>query len=74
MALDPSLVYTAVAGVLGGGIAWGGVVTSLKGVKDAQAEVKKDLAIHTAADTVVQLDLVSRLARIEGKLDEMRGQ
>lgn len=72
--MDISVLYTLGAALVGGGISWGGTLVSVSGIKDAQAEVKKDLAAHTAADTVIQLDLVSRLARIEGKLDEMRNQ
>ena len=70
MALDPSLVYTLGAGLVGGGIAWGGVVASIRGVKVTQAEVKNDLKAHMAADSLIQLDLVGRLSRIEGKIDD----
>ena len=74
MAIDPSFIYTIGAGLAGGGIAWGGISAQLKGVISTQSDVKDDLAKHTAADTVVQLDLVSRLARIEGKLDALRSK
>jgi len=70
---DPSFLYTIGAGLLGGGIAWGGIVTSLKSVKEEQVEVKSDLAKHSEDDRRIQLDLVNRLARIEGKIDQALG-
>jgi hypothetical protein len=66
--IDPQLAYTVGAGILGGGIAWGGIVTSVKGLKEASAEVKADLKKHTEADQKVQTDLLQSLARIEGAL------
>jgi hypothetical protein len=68
--IDINFFYTVGAGVLGGGIALGGVIQSVKGVKETQTQVKDDLAKHTAADNLVQTELIKGLARIEGILSE----
>lgn len=77
MAIDLSFLFAVGTALVAGGSAWGGSLTAIKGVKeevkgvkDTQAEVKKDLQTHMAADGAIQLDLVGRLARIEGKLDQ----
>jgi len=65
-------MYAIGAGLVSGGIAWGGVYTTIKGVKAEQAEAKSALMKHVEADQAVQIDMVDRLARIETKLDDLR--
>jgi len=71
---DPATLYAIGAGLLSGGIAWGGVYANVKSIKAEQAEVKDTLEAHTAADLAVQIDMVDRLARIETKLDDLIGK
>jgi hypothetical protein len=66
-----ALLIAGVSAIGGGGVAWGTVTSSLRGVRKEQLEVKDALAKHTAADLVVQVDMVDRLARIETKLDAL---
>lgn len=66
--IDLNLAYTAGAGLLGGAVAWGGIVQTVKGLKETAAEVKNDLKAHTEADHKVQTELLQSLARIEGAL------
>lgn len=75
--IDPMAIYALGAGLFSGGAAWGGVTMAIKGVKSQQEEAKQaridisnKLDAHTSADIQIQMDLVERLARIEGKLDK----
>lgn len=74
--IDPVAFYAVGGALFSGGAAWGGVTAALSGVKREQAEAKADRAAiaakldsHTQADIAIQMDLVERLSRIEGKLD-----
>ena len=73
MSLDIGSLYAVGAGLVSGGIAWGGMYASIKGVKAEQIDAKVALTRHVEADQAVQIDMVDRLARIETKLDALRG-
>jgi hypothetical protein len=71
-----SLFWTIAIGLVAGGAAWGGSVMALKAVRDEQISAKEDrikiqtdLEKHMSSDLTIQMDLVNRLARIEGKID-----
>ncbi len=68
---DLPLVVSILMPLLAGAASWGGSLVAIRGVKETQAEVKKDLDGHIAADSHVQMDLVERLSRIEGMLSRI---
>jgi hypothetical protein len=74
MVTDPSFILALGTLLASGGVAWGGATMAIKGVKETQTEVKDDLHKHMEADAEVQLELVDRLARIETKLDALKGK
>jgi hypothetical protein len=56
-----------------GGVAWGMVKATLNGTKDRVVRISDMLDEHVKADTKAQFELIDRLARIETKLDDLRG-
>ena len=68
--IDPNIAYTLGAGVLGGGIAWGGIMQTVKSLKETASEVKADLKAHTLADQLVQKELLESVAEMKGMLKE----
>ena len=65
---SPELL-AVVGTVFSAGAAWGGAKVALNGTKNRVKDIKEDLVKHTAADLVIQTQMIDRLARIETKLD-----
>jgi hypothetical protein len=53
------------------GAAWGGVQVSVSATKTKVTDAVKALARHEEKDSVIHIEMVDRLARIETKLDAL---
>jgi hypothetical protein len=80
MAIPIEILITAGSLIGAGGCAWGGTKAALNGTRQRVKEIAEKLDAHIAAssaqmtahaahDAEVQLELVERQARIEGKID-----
>lgn len=63
--------FAAVATV---GAAWGGAKAALNGTRKRVERIEEGLESHTQADAEVQTDIITRLAVIESKVDDLRSR
>lgn len=69
--LDAWPILTVAGSVFGSGVA---VKYTASANKEKLKDISKILDEHVKIDAKVQLELVDRLARIETKLDDLRGR
>lgn len=70
MTIEPGVLISLGGILVTGGAAWGGVKVALNGTRGRVKAIERNLADHTKADEALAREVITRLARIEAKLEQ----